>query len=363
MSRQPTSQDISWFIDLQDKGQLNLEPPYQRRSVWSSRDKRFFIDTILNNYPAPSIFLHKSLDDYGRATYHVVDGKQRLKTIIEFTKNQVKIPDDFADVTLQKKRWQELDRSVRQRFWNYVLIVEMLPDVTDAAVRNIFERINRNSRKLTPQEMRHAKWDGWFITGAETESEKKEWREFGLVTVARSKRMADVQFISELLGVVIRRQIQGFDQDALDDLYGEYDDISENETFIEDEFLEEVDRIKTTIQEMFNQNNTFRDYFKVQSHFYSLWCYIALEKHRIPLISVFAQRYAEFMHDVSNVTTNQNATVSDTAEPENQAYFSAVKDYATYKGGASTDMVPRTKRHLAIITAINGLEPVADEDQ
>ncbi len=53
MTRTLTTQDITWFLDLKEKGQLDLDPPYQRRSVWSPRDKRFFIDTVLNNYPAP----------------------------------------------------------------------------------------------------------------------------------------------------------------------------------------------------------------------------------------------------------------------------------------------------------------------
>ena len=215
MARNLTTQDISWFLDLYAKGQLNLDPPYQRRSVWSPRDRRFFIDTILNNYPAPPIFLHKTLDDQGRATYHVVDGKQRLLTIIQFTQEKVRIPDDFADVNLQKKQWKDLERSNREKFWNYYLIVEMLPDVSDAAVRNIFDRINRNARKLMPQEMRHAKYDGWFITTAEAEAEKQEWKDFGVSTAARIKRMADVQFVSELFMLLIHHKIEGFDQDSL----------------------------------------------------------------------------------------------------------------------------------------------------
>ena len=81
MSRTQTTQDVSWFLDLKGRDQLNLDPPYQRRSVWSPRDKRYFIDTILNDYPAPPIFLHKTIDETGHSTYHVVDGKQRLQTI------------------------------------------------------------------------------------------------------------------------------------------------------------------------------------------------------------------------------------------------------------------------------------------
>src|ERR1039457_5138642 len=104
MERKHNPQDISWFLDIYDKGQLDLDPPYQRRSVWSRTDKQYFIDTVLSNLPAPPIFLHKSLDDQGRPTYHVVDGKQRLQTVIDFTRDKIRIADDFADANFRKKR-------------------------------------------------------------------------------------------------------------------------------------------------------------------------------------------------------------------------------------------------------------------
>ena len=43
VDRRVTTQDISWFLDLSRNGQLNLDPPYQRRSVWSPKDRRFFL--------------------------------------------------------------------------------------------------------------------------------------------------------------------------------------------------------------------------------------------------------------------------------------------------------------------------------
>ena len=50
-----------------------------------------------------------------------------------------------------------------------------------------------------------------FIETAEAEAEKQEWKKLGIVTPARMKRMADVQFISELMSVTIRGAIEGFD--------------------------------------------------------------------------------------------------------------------------------------------------------
>ena len=51
MKRRGTTQDISWFIDLRDNTQINLDPPYQRRSVWTRKDRLYFLDTIFNGYP------------------------------------------------------------------------------------------------------------------------------------------------------------------------------------------------------------------------------------------------------------------------------------------------------------------------
>ncbi len=82
MQRRPTTQDISWFLDLYKNGQLDLDPPYQRRSVWSPKDRRFFLDTIFRGYATPAIYLHKEMDEKGSVKHAVVDGKQRLETII-----------------------------------------------------------------------------------------------------------------------------------------------------------------------------------------------------------------------------------------------------------------------------------------
>ncbi len=83
--RSPSSHDVSWFLDLHRNGQLHLSPPYQRRSVWTRKDRQFFLNTIFRGFPSPAVFLHKEISDDGRTTYQVEDGKQRLETILAFT--------------------------------------------------------------------------------------------------------------------------------------------------------------------------------------------------------------------------------------------------------------------------------------
>lgn len=348
MGRTLTNQDVSWFLDIYDKGQLDLDPPYQRRSVWSPQDRRYFIDTILNNYPAPPVFLHKTLDDNGKATYHVVDGKQRLQTIILFRDNKVAIPRDFADVALQNKRWRDLQKDYREKFWNYVLIVEMLPDASDAAIKNTFERINRNSRKLTPQEMRHAKYDGWFIRAVESEAAREEWKTFGVVTTARIKRMADTQFISELFAVIINSGISGFDQDDLDQLYADLEEIEESEDFNEEEFNTNLASAKQRLAEVLRAEPRIIDFIKSQGHFYTLWSTIAVEGAKLPESVVIAKRYHNFMTKVSERLSGTAAEVTEAAAPfEKQA-----AEYAKNFRGASTDKAQRKARHDALLAIL-----------
>jgi hypothetical protein len=349
MARQLSPQDITWFLDLHDKGQLDLSPPYQRKSVWSPRDKRFFIDTILNGYPAPPVFLHKTLDANGRPTYHVVDGKQRLQTVIDFRDNKIRIPDDFSDVALQKKRWSDLQRDSKEKFWNYSIVVEMLPSVEESAIRNIFERINRNSRKLTNQEMRHARYDGWYITFVEGEVEKPFWREVGLVTTARSKRMADAQFLSELFAVNLKQKIQAFDQDSIDELYAEYEELSEVGDFSEENFLTDIDNVKEKLKNILTEAPELLPFYKTQAHLYSLWSFITLELERVKLTQGISGKYLAFLKDVT-AEIREPTQLPEGAVPD--VRLVAVRRYAAAARGATTDLTPRRERHHGLIEAL-----------
>lgn len=362
MGRSPRPQDISWFLDLYDKGQLNLDPPYQRRSVWSRRDKEFFIDTIMNNLPAPPVFLHKTLDESGKQTFHVVDGKQRIQTIIEFRGNKVRLPDNFSDTALRKKRWNDLLRPWRELFWNYELVVEQIPDISDASIKNIFERINRNARKLTQQELRHAKYDGWFIKTAENEAESQSWKDFGLITPARVKRMAEVQFISELMILTIQRKIVGFDQDHIDEFYAEYEDLDEQPTFLEDGFRESFNKSKSYIRDLMALVPDIVEYFKVQGHFHTLWAYLALEGDEALPVDRLAPSYMRFLTDVAAVIGQlKNEETPQSSEPTD--YQRAVLSYALNLRGASTDLAPRQARYNDLISVLDRAETAADENQ
>src|SRR4051794_27406718 len=106
--RNPNTQAVSWFLDQHSARRLDLSPPYQRRSVWNLEYKQFFVDSIVRNYPAPTIFLQVEVKPGAPTVYHVIDGKQRLTTLFEFVNDEFQTPETLEDVGLADLYYSEL---------------------------------------------------------------------------------------------------------------------------------------------------------------------------------------------------------------------------------------------------------------
>jgi hypothetical protein len=354
MQRRPSTQDITWLLDLHQNKQLDLDPPYQRRSVWTKRDKQFFLDTIFRNYPSPAIFLHKTINEEGKATYHVVDGKQRTQTILDFVNDRVKIASDFGDVRLDGKKWSDLqgEPSLKQGFWNYQITVEMIDVVEGTVVNEVFDRLNRNARRLTPQELRHAKFDGWLITQVEAESGQQEWRTLGIVTTAREKRMVDSQFISELMLVILEKRVLGFDQEVIDEMYAKYEDPTETAPELnQDTFVERLGATKSYLIQMNEADGAVSRYAKGFGNFYTLWALVALTEN-LPAAATLAPGYVTFMEKVQTLATQDDLEEFLRNAPAGE--YTLAFTYLTSSRGASTDLGPRRERLTALRGALIG---------
>lgn len=348
MKRQVTTQQISWLLDIERNGQLNLNPPYQRKSVWSLKDRRFFLDTIFRNYPAPPVFIYRAIDDTGRATYNVVDGKQRLETILLFSNGKIRLSDDMGDDRLNGKNINELDVSIRRCFWDYSLIVDFIDVGQDESmINNVFDRMNRNSKNLQPQELRHARYDGWFISFVEAEVMRDSlWKDINVTTKARETRMSDVQFISELLMITISKTITGFSQDKIDEFYSKYDNIEDLEDACGDEaeVIFEFNRVKNILRQL--QINCQLGQLakpKTNSNIYTLWAYLTLNE--VSDIDAFSNIYKQMLEEFPRV-----------AEYNDEEIFNldhSIVEYYQGSDGAATDLPKRQKRLDALKSYID----------
>ncbi|HAT4047113.1 TPA: hypothetical protein I9Z20_004790, partial [Citrobacter freundii] len=77
---------LSWWYKQRSK--IDFEPTYQRKgNLWGDKDKAFLIDSILNEYDLPKIYiadftiLNTPLN-INNMSYAVIDGRQRFESII-----------------------------------------------------------------------------------------------------------------------------------------------------------------------------------------------------------------------------------------------------------------------------------------
>lgn len=353
VARRPSTQDVSWFLDMNSIKQLELNPPYQRRSVWGTKDRRFFLDTIFRGFPCPPIYLHKTIRD-GRSVYAVVDGKQRIETVLMFYNNRIALPTSLGDSRLNGKKWRQIQDvpELAKTFRDYVFPVEFveLPFNDPAYVNDVFDRLNRNSKILNQQELRHAKYSGWFIKFAEEEALDSVWQATKIWTKARSRRMLDVQFVSELMLVVIRGGLSGFSQEILDALYAVYDDIedfdAENEwgfpPLQEYEFKEKVAQLKADLNVIVQHGPDVKDFLSDSKHLYSLWTYLLMHENDTSIPELTPEKFHNFV-------TAYNQVEQAVAAGENGGWDLKVYKYYNASRGATTEEPQRRQRQEALV--------------
>ena len=88
---EPKQWTISVLFDKFKKGNINLQPDFQRHFVWDKKKASALIESILLKFPLPIIYL--SEEENGKLT--VIDGQQRLTSIFSFLDNKFPSGGDF----------------------------------------------------------------------------------------------------------------------------------------------------------------------------------------------------------------------------------------------------------------------------
>ena len=183
------------------EGKLFADTSYQRRKVWNDQDKVRLIETILMELIMPEVFFWTADRDSetGIALTHIVDGQQRITTIVEFIQgdiylNEKYLMNDKIKETCGKKYFSELDDEYRDKLWDYpISIVQIDSGCTKEQIKEIFYRLNLTNYNLNQQEKRNSK-DSIFGDKSEALSTYDFWQTTKLFSSTDAKRMKDVEY-------------------------------------------------------------------------------------------------------------------------------------------------------------------------
>jgi hypothetical protein len=215
---------ISDFLEWSNNNLLELSPDFQRRAVWSEKAKSYLIDTIVRGRPIPKILISQRMEG-SRTVRVVVDGQQRLRSILGFINGDFKISrahnKELAGFTFE--RFSSLQK---KEFLQYELGVDLLIGVEYEDILDIFARINSYTVTLNPQEKINASYLGYFKQYAFRYglSYVQYFLDAGVLTKGKVTRMAEAELAADLFvalieGVQTNKKIEQY--------YKKYDDILE----------------------------------------------------------------------------------------------------------------------------------------
>lgn len=273
LDRDSNSMTISAFYELHLLGKFNYDPPCQRKSVWGEAQKSFLIDSILKNFPIPPIFLYRKIDsNTGKESYDVIDGKQRLLSIIAFITNEISLPDDFGDGAfgdeeMNGKYFEDL-KEHKSILWKYKLSIEYVESNEIDVINSVFDRLNRNGVTLNPQELRKAKYNASKLYKYILELKEHEFWKKSLIDGVKSNRLEDDEFISDILFYLIDKKIINSNKGNLDALYEKYCNLDDKKIDANDILL----RFRCASDKLLELNLDIKKY-KIYgvSHLYTLW--------------------------------------------------------------------------------------------
>ena len=266
------------FEEWSERNELVLAPKFQRRDVWNAKAKSYLIDTIIRGKPIPKLYMRQNVaPSTRRTTREIVDGQQRLRTVLTFIKDGFKLSKTH-NRELGGRYFSQLDTDTQRDILKYEFVVDLLQDMPDNEIYDLFARINTYAEKLRHQELRNAQWFGEFKTsvyelarGFLSFLERNE-----IFTPKQILRMAEAEFISELL-LAMEEGIREGKKSIIDKAYDDYDDEFPNRTRHEKRFAETIDTIAEIVGDDLPSLR-----FRATKLFYPLFCAVYHLKYGLP---------------------------------------------------------------------------------
>ncbi len=150
------------------RDRIQLDPDYQRLSdIWTLDKRQLLIDTILNEFDIPKLYLHKfdkPLTKHGKSyDYAIIDGKQRLETMWSFVTGAIALQSDFeffkdSKVKAGDMTYNELGKEypdLKVQFDSFQLNVVVIETKELEMIEEMFSRLNE-AAPLTAPEKRNA---------------------------------------------------------------------------------------------------------------------------------------------------------------------------------------------------------------
>lgn len=259
------------IVRLLDSGELAIQPKYQRRrTAWPVNAKTALMDTILNNFPLPPIYLRDYVDEHGKRRKEIIDGQQRISTITEFYKNEFELAKNIYDEDFYGCSFKELPSDEQLMIEDFEVSFISIRGASDSDIISIFSRLNSFSLPLNSQEKLNSIYAGEIKSLIyELASEYNTfWVDFKILTPVTIARMADASLVSDILYTILYG-MKSANSRLIDKMYKDFDEEFPMKQDVNSNFNKTI----SVLGNLFESKHV-RNTFKSKFMFYSLFLVI-----------------------------------------------------------------------------------------
>lgn len=329
-----------------EKGNIDLNPSFQRRDAWSEQEKSRLIESLMLGFPVPPIILAENKQK--KNSYLVIDGKQRLLSIRRFYSNvsekefkakNLKEKDAFKQLKLKGldilkdfngKTYSQMQVENTEYINNLdnqsirTIVIKNWPD--EAFLYTVFLRLNTGSKKLSPQELRQALKPGAFLNFLDDETANSTVIKDMLNNKGADPRMKDIElalrfFAFKCFPDKYKGNLKEFLDYTCENLNGNW----EAKEYIIRDLFAELEKSIVFLKDLFAPDAAFSRYtdgkcngrfnrsiYEILTYYFSIKeVRIAVEKKQEEFVNKFIELNddQEFVYAVSNTTKDINRVV------------------------------------------------------
>lgn len=319
--------DVHTIYQDFSEGKLYVDHSYQRRKVWNEEDKVRLIETMLLDLILPEVYFWSAErdPDTGIASTHIVDGQQRICTIVDFIdgytdnkpfvlKEKYLLSKEIRE-SCGNKSFKELATEYKNKIWEYpISVVEIDPVCTKEHIQTMFYRLNLTNYSLNPQERRHS-INSSFGDKAAALSTMDFWNKVKVFSAVDAKRMRDVEFCCSIFilgneGVV--------DQSNDKKINEYYDDFAEGAelSFDKDNEIEEKIKSAMEIIEQLVDKQTL-SFVSKKAQLYTLFCVVfSMINNNVSYTNEIFSRFKLFVETYNCFRNEWEISYSETSKSE-----------------------------------------------
>ena len=219
-ARYSIAEIAEWFR----KRDLVVNSEYQRGGgLWTAPAKSYFIDTILRGFPFPKVYFHEKVDRALRKPQReIVDGQQRIATIVEFVDKKLRLGASAGEY--EGLTFDDLSEIQQDTFYAYTVAVDVIRNADRADILQMFRRMNSYTLPLNEPEKRQSSFFGEFKTWINSilDGHGAILVEWSILSSRQIVRMLDTELVADL-ALALNEGIVSTSPKKLNDLYEKND--------------------------------------------------------------------------------------------------------------------------------------------